>query len=138
MWAFAAAALIGVYQYYGFEACGDVAEEVRDPGRLIPKAMRRTIYIGGAAATFVCLALVLAVADIPAVIDGEDVDPVSTVLTEAFGPFGSKVILVIVLISFLVGAIVAQQGIVQQQGVEIVVHGPNLGGLSHGITSWVR
>ncbi len=101
MWAFAAAALIGVYQYYGFEACGDVAEEVQDPGRLIPKAMRRTIYIGGAAATFVCLALVLAVADIPAVIAGEDTDPVSTVLTEAFGPIGSKVILVIVLISFL-------------------------------------
>ena len=68
LWAFAAAALIGVYQYYGFEACGDVAEEVPDPGRLIPKAMRRTIYIGGAAATFVCLALVLAVTDIAAVI----------------------------------------------------------------------
>ncbi|MGZ8802217.1 MAG: APC family permease, partial [Mycobacterium sp.] len=101
LWAFAAAALIGIYQYYGFEACGDVAEEVADPGRLIPKAMRRTIYIGGAAATFVCLALVLAVADIPAVIAGEDTDPVTTVLSEAFGPFGSRVILLIVLISFL-------------------------------------
>ncbi|WP_264000196.1 APC family permease [Mycolicibacterium vanbaalenii] len=101
MWAFAAAALIGLYQYYGFEACGDVAEEVPDPGRLIPKAMRRTIYIGGAAATFVCLSLILAVADIPAVIAGEDTDPVSTVLGEAFGPVGSKIILVIVLISFL-------------------------------------
>lgn len=101
LWAFAAAALIGIYQYYGFEACGDVAEEVSDPGRLIPKAMRRTIYIGGAAATFVCLALVLAVADIPAVIAGEDTDPVTNVLSEAFGPFGSKVILLIVLISFL-------------------------------------
>ena len=43
-------ALIGLYLFYGFEACGDVAEEVPDPGRLIPKAMRRTIYIGGAAA----------------------------------------------------------------------------------------
>ena len=47
--------------------------------------MRRTIYIGGAAATFVCLALILAVSDIPAVISGEDVDPVSTLLTDAFG-----------------------------------------------------
>jgi amino acid transporter len=34
--AFAAAALIGVYQYYGFEACGDVAEEVPNPGRVRP------------------------------------------------------------------------------------------------------
>ncbi len=101
LWAFAAAALIGIYQYYGFEACGDVAEEVPDPGRLIPKAMRRTIYVGGAAATFVCLALVLAVTDIPGVISGENPDPVSSVLNEAFGPVGAKAVLAIVLISFL-------------------------------------
>lgn len=47
--AFLAAAIIGFYQYYGFEACGDTAEEVAHPGRVIPRAMRRTIYIGGAA-----------------------------------------------------------------------------------------
>ncbi|MET8249090.1 amino acid permease [Streptomyces sp. NPDC005202] len=101
LWAFAAAALVGIYNYYGFEACGDVAEEVPDPGRLIPKAMRRTIYVGGAAATFVALALVLSVADIPAVISGKDADPVSGVLNEAFGPVGSKIILGVVLLSFL-------------------------------------
>ncbi len=99
--AFAAAALIGLYQYYGFEACGDMAEEVPNPGLRIPKAMRRTIYIGGAAATFVCLSLILSVADIPAVIAGEDTDPVGTVLTEAFGATGSKVIIAIVLLSFV-------------------------------------
>ena len=63
--------------------------------------MRRTIYVGGAAATFVCLALVLAVTDIPAVIAGENTDPVSTVLNEAFGSVGAKAVLAIVLISFL-------------------------------------
>ncbi|BBY57264.1 APC family permease [Mycolicibacterium sarraceniae] len=101
LWAFAAAALIGIYQYYGFEACGDVAEEVPNPGRLIPKAMRRTIYVGGAAATFVCLALVLAVTDIPAVIAGTETDPVSTLLNDAFGSVGARIVLFIVLISFL-------------------------------------
>lgn len=99
--AFAAASLIGIFQYYGFEACGDVAEEVPNPGVLIPKAMRRTIYIGGAAATFVCVALILAVADIPAVIAGKDVTPVDTILNDAFGPVGSKIVLGIVVISFL-------------------------------------
>jgi amino acid transporter len=99
--AFAAAALLGVYQYYGFEACGDVAEEVPDPGRIIPKAMRRTIYIGGAAATFVCLSLILSISDIGAVISGENPDPVGTVLNDAFGSFGSKIVLAVVLISFL-------------------------------------
>ncbi|GAB6255765.1 APC family permease [Peribacillus sp. N1] len=101
MYAFAAAGLIGIFQYYGFEACGDVAEEVPNPGVLIPKAMRRTIYIGGAAATFVCLALVLSVADIPAVIAGKDVTPVDTLLNDAFGAVGAKIVLGIVLISFL-------------------------------------
>ncbi|GAA5052066.1 amino acid transporter [Thermocatellispora tengchongensis] len=101
LWAFAAAGLIGIFQYYGFEACGDVAEEVPDPGRTIPTAMRRTIYIGGAAATFVCLALVLSVGDIPGVIAGEDADPVTTLLNDAFGGFGAKVVLAVVLLSFL-------------------------------------
>jgi amino acid transporter len=99
--AFLAASLIGIYQYYGFEACGDVAEEVPNPGVLIPKAMRRTIYIGGAAATFVCLALVMSVADIPAVIAGTDADPITTVLDESFGTVGARIVLGVVLISFL-------------------------------------
>lgn len=99
--AFAAAALIGIYQYYGFEACGDVAEEVPNPGVRIPKAMRMTIYIGGFAATFVCLCLILAVPDYAAVISGENTDPVGTVLSGAFGEIGYRVVLGIVLISFL-------------------------------------
>ena len=99
--AFTAAGLIGIYQYYGFEACGDVAEEVPDPSRRIPKAMRMTIYIGGAAATFVALSLLLAVPDIAAVVNGEETDPVGTLLLDAFGPVGYKIVLAVVLISFL-------------------------------------
>ncbi|CRK80254.1 APC family permease [Neobacillus massiliamazoniensis] len=107
-YAFAAAGLIGTFLYFGFEACGDVAEEVPNPGVLIPKAMRRTIYIGGAAATFVCLALVLSVADIPAVIAGKDASPVDTLLKDAFGVVGAKIVLGIVLISFISCAISLQ------------------------------
>lgn len=99
--AFAAAGLLGIFQYYGFEACGDVAEEIADPGRRIPKAMRMTIYIGGFAATFVCLSLILAVPDISAVINGTDTDPVSTALLGAFGPLGFKLVLAVVLVSFV-------------------------------------
>ena len=99
--AFVAAALIGIFQYYGFEACGDVAEEVPDPTRQIPRAMRMTIYVGGAAAIFVCLSLLLAVKDYAAVISGEDADPVTTILNDAFGVTGTKVVLVVVMVSFL-------------------------------------
>jgi amino acid transporter len=60
--AFLTASLAGMFLYYGFEACGDVAEETRTPAQN-PKAMRMTIYIGGIAAMFACLALILAVPD---------------------------------------------------------------------------
>jgi amino acid transporter len=99
--AFLAAAIIGVYQYYGFEACGDVAEEVPDPTREIPKAMRMTIYIGGAASILVCLSLLLAVKDFGAIISGKDGDPVMTILNDVFGTTGTKFVLVVVMVSFL-------------------------------------
>jgi len=98
--AFLAASLIGVYLYYGFEACGDVAEEVVNPGQLIPKAMRMTIYIGGAASFFITLALLLAVPDFAAVISGANADPVSNALQTAFGDVGFRVVVAVVLISF--------------------------------------
>jgi amino acid transporter len=98
--AFLAAGLIGLYQFYGFEACGDLAEEVPDPGRRIPKAMMLTIIVGGIAAVFVVVGYVLAVPDIDAVVAGENTDPIGGVLTSAFGSVGSKIVLVVVLISF--------------------------------------
>lgn len=98
--AFFAAALIGLYLFYGFEACGDVAEEVKNPGVQIPKAMRMTIYIGGVASMLITLALILAVPDFGAVISGADPDPVSTVFRDAFGAIGFKVVMFVVLISF--------------------------------------
>jgi amino acid transporter len=99
--AFLAASLLGLYLFYGFEACGDVAEEVPEPGRAIPKAMRRTIYVGGFAALLVTAALVLAQPNFGAILSGELADPIGTTFTSVFGSFGAKVITVIVLISFL-------------------------------------
>src|SRR5450631_2478951 len=61
--AFLASSLAAMFCYYGFEACGDVAEETPDASRMIPKAMRMTIYIGGAAACWVCLAFILSIPD---------------------------------------------------------------------------
>ncbi|MEU5838133.1 APC family permease [Streptomyces diacarni] len=98
---FLAAAIIGFYQYYGFEACGDTAEEVAHPGRVIPKAMRRTIYVGGAAATFTCGSLLLSVTDYGAVISGENSDPVVNLLFDALGTVGARLVMAVVLISFL-------------------------------------
>ncbi len=95
--AFALAALIGMFCYYGFEANGDVAEEVRDPSYQVPKAMRMTLYIGGFAANLLVFSLVLAVPDFHAVASGEVADPIGVLLLEAFGPVFPIVMFVIVV-----------------------------------------
>ena len=99
--AFLASSLAAMFCYYGFEACGDVAEETPDASRMIPKAMRMTIYIGGAAASWVCLAFVLSISDIGAVISGKDIDPIVTLLRAAMGETGFRAVIVVVLVSFV-------------------------------------
>ena len=99
--AFLAAALAAMFCYYGFEACGDVAEETPNASRAIPKAMRMTIYVGGGAAMLVCLALILAIPDMQAVISGKDTDPVTTILRSAMGEVGLRAVLAVVMVSFI-------------------------------------
>ena len=99
--AFLASALGAMWCYYGFEACGDVAEETPDAARTIPRSMRLTIYVGGAAALWVCLGLVLAVPDVNAVMSGKDKDPVVTVLKTAMGDSGLRLVIAVVSVSFL-------------------------------------
>jgi amino acid transporter len=99
--AFLASALAAMFCYYGFEACGDVAEETPNASRMIPKAMRLTIYVGGAAAMWVCLAFVLSIPDVGAVLSGQDKDPVVTILKSAMGDIGFRAVIVVVSVSFI-------------------------------------
>jgi amino acid transporter len=101
VFAFLAAALAGLYTCYGFEACADVAEETVTAEKEIPKAMRRTIYVGVSASVFVCLALILSLPNIQVVLDGRDADPVGTVLRGEFGLAGARLVTAVVLVSFL-------------------------------------
>ena len=78
-----------------------MAEETPNAGKEIPRAMRLTIYVGGSAAMFVCLALILAVPDMPAVLAGKVQDPVATTLIAALGVAGFKAMIVVVLVSFV-------------------------------------
>jgi amino acid transporter len=68
---------------------------------MIPKAMRMTIYIGGAAATWVCLAFVLSISDMKAVVAGTDKDPIVTLLRAAMGEAGFRAVIAVVLVSFV-------------------------------------
>jgi amino acid transporter len=98
--AFLASSVAAMFCYYGFEACGDVAEETPNAARAIPKAMRMTIYVGGFAAVLVCLALVMAVPDVGAVLKGDVKDPVATTLRDAMGEWGFRAVIAVVLVSF--------------------------------------
>lgn len=98
--AFAAAALIGMYAYYGFEANGDVAEEIKNPSLVVPKAMRMTLYIGGFASNVLVFSLVFAVPDIAKVASGEVADPIGEALHTAFGPV-FPVVMAIIVIAFI-------------------------------------
>jgi amino acid transporter len=62
-WLFGAAivaVLAPVYIYYGFESCGDIAEETKDASRQIPRAMRLAVIWGGVGSIVLTGALLLA------------------------------------------------------------------------------
>src|SRR4051812_24372128 len=98
---FLAASLSGLFLFYGFEACGDVAEEVADPTRRIPRAMILTILIGGVSGLVSYGGYVLAAPDLQSIVDGSDVDPIPAILVNSLGTVGSKVFLVITVTAFI-------------------------------------
>jgi amino acid transporter len=99
--AFLAASLVGAFTCYGFEACGDVAEETENASMAIPRSMRMTIYVGVGASVFVAVALLLAIPDVSAVISGKEPNPLIDVLRSAFGPLGARAVVAVVMVSFL-------------------------------------
>ncbi len=54
------AVLANVYIFFGFESAGDIAEETKDAGRQVPKAMRNALLYGGIASFVLVLGLLLA------------------------------------------------------------------------------
>lgn len=107
--AFLAAALAAVWVFYGFEACGDIAEEVQDPSRKVPRAMIWTLAVGGLTTILLVFALILAIPDLGAVISGADSTPIDSILAAEFGDVGSKVALALILFAF-VSCTIAIQG----------------------------
>lgn len=99
--AFLSAALTGLFLFYGFEACGNVAEEVADPGRRVPHAMRLTIIIGGISAVVSFMGYLLAAPNLKGIVSGEVTDPIPEILDVALGHTGARVFLVIAMMSFL-------------------------------------
>jgi amino acid transporter len=99
--AFLASALFAVWIFYGFEACGDIAEEVKDPSRKIPRAMGMTLAVGGVATIVLTLGVILSVPNLAEVVSGKDADPLGTVLAAAIGPTATKVALALIVLGLV-------------------------------------
>jgi amino acid transporter len=97
--AFFASTLAMAWIFYGFESAADVAEEVVDPGRQVPRAMI-TSLLGAALVTFVVeAALILGTSDLAAAA----ADPAQTIpliLGERFGAGWRALILVLVVFAY--------------------------------------
>lgn len=89
-----AASLMGIWIFFGFEACGDLAEEVEGASHIVPRAMLLTIVCGGLSALLITLGLLLATPDIAGAASGAVADPVSAALQQSGGTFGSKLALI--------------------------------------------
>ncbi len=99
--AFLASCLFAVWIFYGFEACGDIAEEVKDPSRKVPRAMGMTLAVGAVATVVLTLGVILAVPDFGAVVSGKAADPLGAVLADSLGTVGSKFALALIVIGFV-------------------------------------
>lgn len=99
--AFVGAALVGILMVYGFEACGEVAEEVPNPGKQVPRAMILTVVVGCSSALLSFAGYVLAAPNLAEIVAGKVVDPVPDILNATIGFWGTKAFLFIALTSFL-------------------------------------
>ena len=98
---FLAAALSGLFLFYGFEACGDVAEEVADPTRRIPRAMILTILVGGVSGFLSYAGYVLAAPDLAAIVAARTPTRSRRSSRARWAPSGSKVFLVVTVVAFI-------------------------------------
>jgi amino acid transporter len=107
-WAFLLAALVGLWQFYGFEACGDVAEEVKNPELRVPLAMILTIVVGLVAAVIAYAGFILAAPNLQDIIDGNVADPIPEIVRGSTGDFGMTMLLIVAATIFLSAALSQQ------------------------------
>lgn len=99
--AFMSASLMGLFMFFGFEACGNVAEEVKNPGRKIPVAMILSIVFGAISAVISILGYLLSSPDLMNIVNGKIADPIPAILNDALGEKGATVFIVIAIVAML-------------------------------------
>jgi amino acid transporter len=97
------AVLAPVYIFYGFESAGDIAEETKDAGRQVPRAMQHALIWGGLSSFIMIAALLLAMPTedpVKATVEGGGVP---FILSELAGWIQDFLLLIIILAFFTCG-----------------------------------
>jgi amino acid transporter len=94
------AILAHVYIFYGFESAGDIAEETKDAGRQVPRAMRSAIVYGGVSSFVLVLALLLAVPSGAHGLTNAVTGGASDVLAANVTPWINDILLCVVIYAF--------------------------------------
>lgn len=94
--------LFSAFIFFGFESAGDVAEEVIDPRKRVPKAMILTLAIGGIVSFFVTFAFLHATPNLALAMDGAKTpNPISYILNSDLGGATGRVFLWVILLAYL-------------------------------------
>ncbi|GAA1515730.1 APC family permease [Streptomyces albidochromogenes] len=108
--AFLAVLAVAGWGFIGFDACVSTAEETKDAGRQVPRAMWWALLSVGVVVILNAMAVALAHPDPAAVVAGKDLDPVTTAVISSFGSWSDKPFVCVVLIGFLACAMASQGG----------------------------
>ena len=106
----AAVALIG-WSFIGFESAGDIAEEVKEPRREVPRALVLSLVVVGLIVMYAALGLVLAIPDLGAAMSGSTADPIADTITAHLGAGIAKPLFAMVVLAFVAGIAAVQAAV---------------------------
>ena len=99
--AFLAALAIAGWAFIGFDACSTIAEETRNPKRMVPRAIFLSLCMVGGVVLFNSAALTLSFDRGALLTASATSDPVTPVIASSFGTWAEAPFLAIVMIAFL-------------------------------------
>ncbi|MFJ4295624.1 APC family permease [Curtobacterium sp. NPDC089689] len=101
--------LLGAFTIVGFESAANLAEETRNPERVIPKAMIQAVLSLGVLGMLFLIAVTALASSTSGLADSGT--PVATIITSVLGPVIGKILLVLVVISiFSCGLVITLSG----------------------------
>jgi amino acid transporter len=105
---FLAAVAISGWAFVGFDSCGSVSEETRDPMRRVPRAILFSLSSVALVIILNAMAIGLSFKDTASVVSLKTLDPVTPSVVGAFGSWAQKPFEAVVLVAFVACAIAVQ------------------------------